>query len=364
MTALADRRAAPPAAAPWRGRPPLMVFAGSFWTGSTESGLAAGFRALGWVVQEVDQRDHLRGGGPAWSRALARLTRRADRARYARAVAAACHDLRPDVLFTVKGSFLGREVFARAAAAGARTAVFYPDYHFDFPDLDLGALLGADLFVTTKDYQLDWLRARRGTAPSAFVAHGYDPAAHRPVLGPVPETGHSADIRYIGHHSPAKQAWIDGLAGALPGARLRVIGAAWAPALGRRRAAGLVEAESRVAAGYALAVQTARINLAVHMGPAANGWEDRVSTRSFEIPACGGFMLHVDSEEVRTYYAVGHEIDVFSCAEELADKCRFYLAHGTLRRRMAARAHERAVPAYSYAARAREIAGHLSKLLG
>lgn len=341
-----------------------VVFAGSFWTGSTENGLSAGFRKLDWTIQEIDLRDHFDAGGPLWRRVAGRLTKRFNRAIYEAAVEAACRHLKPDILFTVKGSHLTRPTLDRVRDLGAQIVCFWPDYHFGYPDLDVDALLDSDLFITSKSFQMPWLAERGLKGRSAFVAHGYNPAAHAPVLKEVSESDYTADIRYIGNHSPHKQAWIEELDRRLPDANLRVVGNRWRRALGKGTAARIVEADQYMAASYALAVQTARINIAVHFGKAANGWEDLVSTRTFEIPACGGFMLHIDNDEVREYYDVGREIDVFTTPEELADKCRFYLANDETRRRMAQRGYERCVPRYSQDNRAREIDEAMTSFLG
>ncbi len=95
------------------------------------------------------------------------------------------------------------------------------------------------------------------------------------------------------------------------------------------------------------------------MGQVSSDWADMVSTRTFEIPACRGFMLHVDNEEIREFYKPGVEIDVFASPEELADKIKFYLRRPDLRAKMIERAFQRCVPNYSYIARARYISSFL-----
>ena len=63
-------------------------------------------------------------------------------------------------------------------------------------------------------------------------------------------------------------------------------------------------------------------------------------------------MLHIDNDEVRTLFEVGREIDTFATLENLAEKIDFYLAHPDRRATMIEAAFARAVPAYSYDARA------------
>jgi hypothetical protein len=332
-----------------------MVAAGSFWTGSTEHGLTEGFRSEGWVVQEVDKEHFFPRGVTRIEQVFQRIVVAKRAAHYEAAVLAACRHLRPDVLFTVKGAHLSRRTFETARELGIRTVCFWPDRDFEYRSLDVTALLESDLFVTTKSFQMAWLAERGMAGRSAFVPHGYDPDAHLPVWRKLSEGDYTADIRYIGNYSPAKQYWLEGLDHGLPEANLRLVGNRWGEELPWATASRLVEAPKYLAAEYALAIQTARINVAVHAGKGANGWEDLVSTRTFEIPACGGFMLHIDNDEVREYYEVGTEIDVFSGIDDLVDKCRFYLNHENTRRRMAERARDRCVPAYSYHSRARDI---------
>ena len=66
-------------------------------------------------------------------------------------------------------------------------------------------------------------------------------------------------------------------------------------------------------------------------------------------------MLHIDNEEIRSFYDVGSEIDVFSTPEECAEKIDFYLKKPDTRKKMIKRAYRRTVPAYSYTERAKQI---------
>lgn len=103
-------------------------------------------------------------------------------------------------------------------------------------------------------------------------------------------------------------------------------------------------------------IQRSRISLAIQASPeGAMGWRDNVSTRTFEIPACKGFMLHEDNDEVRELFEPGAEFDVFSTADELAEKIEFYLESPQERREIARRGFERCVPKYSYYQRMAEM---------
>lgn len=338
-----------------------MVFAGEFWEGASGRGLADGFRDDGWAVQEVDQRDFgVRPSARLEMRVLGRLTRSIAADLYRKRILQACRVLRPDVLMVIKGIGVTADLLEAVRAQGTRTVMFYPDVAFDHHGVDTDSFRHYDLFVTTKTFQVDYLNQILGDSRVAHVPHGYVGAVHRPIYARMAEGDYAADVLHAGNHSLHKQHLLENVAAALPNVRFRLVGNRWTGAVAGGALAQCDMPGERIGIGYAEAIQTARINVAVHMGTTSTEWYDLVSTRTFEIPACGGFMLHVDNAEVREYFTPGTEIDVFSDAEELTDKVRFYLERPEVRAGMVARAFARTVPAYGYAARA----AALSRLIG
>jgi spore maturation protein CgeB len=105
---------------------------------------------------------------------------------------------------------------------------------------------------------------------------------------------------------------------------------------------------------YAKAIQAARINVAI-MSWSNRREVDETTTRTYEIPACGGFMLHERTPELLEVYEEGKEVAGFGSPGELAEKIHYYLAHPAERDAIARAGHARCVPAYSYDNRVREI---------
>lgn len=339
-----------------------IVLAAEFWFGATGSGLAHGLRKQGWDVHELDMQSFFLQRGSLPARLAARLMRRWNVHAYNAAILQAVDQMRAHAFLTVKGLWLLPETLRQIAARSVASVMYYPDFHFEYDGLDQATFPLYDHFLTTKSFQLDHLQKLLDPSQVTLVHHGYSDLVHRPLYPAVTEEKYAADVTYIGNHTRSKERWVRAIADRLPDLRFRIVGHRWDSIQDlRRRSLGYVLAGDF----YARAAQVSRINIAFHAGPTAPGeWEDLVSTRTFEIPACKGFMLHIDNAEVRTLFEAGREIDVFANEDELIDKITYYLARPELRRQMIERAYARCVPAYGYAARAKAISDKLDALLG
>ncbi len=335
-----------------------MVFAGEFWSGASGAGLSHGFRALGWAVQEIDYGNYgARSGRHLAMKVANRLTRPMANIAYRTALIDACEVQRPKILLTIKGSAIDSDLLQKVKRLGAKTVMYYPDVHFDHPGVSQGSFKDYDLFVTTKTFQMEQLEQRLGRGAVAYVPHGYSDMVHQPILGSLSDGDYFAEALHIGNYSSYKQAWLEALIRLRPELDLHIAGSpVWRAKVARSALQPAAIHGERMGVAYAMSIQSAKINIAVHFGPTSYGWQDNVSTRTFEIPACKGFMLHIDNDEVREFFEPGRDIDVFSSPEELSDKVEFYLARPDLRATMIEHAYERCVPAYGYGARAAAMA--------
>lgn len=339
-------------------RPIRAVMATEFWHGSTGRALAQGLRREGWDVAEVDLGSYLGRAHGLIHRIANRLLSPRGIAAYNREILDHAARVDAEVLVTVKGSYITTETLATLQQRGVRTVNFYPDVAYNHDGSSPQAYARYDQIVTTKSYHLDHLRETYGADRTGFVHHGYAPLVHaRQHDGDVP---YRWDISHIGNFSPYKFDHMLAVAQAFPERTIAVIGNGWSgPAQGT--------ALERHVLGYPLvgdyfarAIEESRINVAMHHGPVPpDGWQDVTSTRTFEIPAAGGFMLHIDNDEVRSLFVPGEEIDVFADTASLCARIGYYLNHDDDRRRIAAAGHARCVPAYSLDARAGELAALL-----
>ncbi len=68
---------------------------------------------------------------------------------------------------------------------------------------------------------------------------------------------------------------------------------------------------------------------------------DLITARTFHIPACGGFMLHERTAEVRAFFKEGTDCGMFEGAEEMVEKVGYYLDHPGEREAIAEAGHLR-----------------------
>ena len=337
-----------------------IVIAGEPWFGSTSFGIAQGFRRMSWEVAEVGSMSSFVQGRSLAVRMLGRLSRPINVALYNREILQEVERLDAQVLLTVKGNYIQPETLHILANRGVMTINYYPDFRFTYDSIDQATFPLYALFVTTKSFQVETLEQRLGKDKVRFLHHGYCSDVHFPPAAQLQDDNRIPDVLYVGTYTRHKEILFTEFRNKSPELRFRVYGNGWErakvntelkPCLANRPVYGL---------NYAQLANAAKINLAVHMGPADDtGWQDLVSTRSFELPACKGFMLHVDNPEIRELYDVGEEIDVFASADELVEKIHFYLDHDAFRTQMVEKAYQRCVPAYSYDQRAFSLASFI-----
>jgi len=340
--------------------PRSVLIAAETWFGSTTFGIAQGFRRLGWDVHDINTAEWFPKYRSLGLRLAKRVLNRSALREYNLLIRDRLALLRPTAFLTVKGLYLEAATLKTATEVGARSVNYYPDFHFDYAGLDRATFALYDHFFTTKPFQVEYLAARLGTGRVTYLPHGYVTDVHQPPLGSHP--GYACDVVYVGRHSDHKERVLTELRTRMPQLMLHIYGYGWEAAANRSALSNCIVGQDVVGVAYCRALWSARIALAIHSGPREpGGWEDEVSTRTFEIPACRAFMLHVDTPEVRTLFEPDHEIGVFTDADSLCTAVARYLVDEETRQQMIERSWRRCVPGYSYDARAQCIAEWIQK---
>jgi hypothetical protein len=243
---------------------------------------------------------------------------------------------RPDALFVFKGNYVTGGLVNQAKSSGVLALNYYPDVSFmthgpQLPD----ALRAYDHIFNAKSFGLADMRAH-GVGSVSFLPPGFDPEVHRPMTlteGDRDRLG--CDVSFIGTWSPKKEAALASLREALPQIRMRIWGNQW----GKRSTRSLDDCVMGVGItgdDYARGICASRISLGL-LSEARTGASsgDLITARTFQIPACGAFMLHERNPEVLEYFSEDTEAGFFDTHAELAAKVARYLGDDDARERIA-----------------------------
>jgi hypothetical protein len=355
---LVEREAPADAAGGARSRPLRILAVAELWEGSNAYAYVRAFRRLGHTVSVVPSENFI---PTAWRRtplrALRRLLEPVFLREYTDALIAEAHHLRPDLFFVFKGRYVTPEAIRAVQALGSVAINLYPDVSFMAHGKYIPRALPAyDWVFTTKTFGLADMDRELGVRNASFLPHAFDPEVHRPAeLGSADIRAYACDASFIGTWSPKKQRALEQLCAALPSVRVRVWGSQWEPA--RASLGDRVEGRHILGREYAKALVASKINLAI-LSEARTGASsgDRITSRTFHIPATGAFMLHERNDEFLEYFREGEECACFDGDDELAEKVAYYLEYEAERRAVAEAGRRRALGSgYSVDDRARSV---------
>jgi spore maturation protein CgeB len=333
-------------------------FLGADWWGSDARALGAELRGQGHMLIDRHYEDYF---PTKWRSVLMRGVRRLLRnrmaAEYNRAVEELLQVEAMNFLLVFKGMLLSPKTLQKFRAAGVPCYCVYPDVSFQDHGANIWDCLPLyDCVFTTKSFHLEDSELRRRVKRLDFVPHGFDPEVHRPIpLTTKLHSYYSSDLSFVGVWTPKKEQVLTALVAALPDVSLKI----WGPFWERANVSVRKCWQGRAAYGDELAAicTNARINLGL-LSEAGGGTVkgDQTTARTWQIPACGGFMLHEDTEELRAAFNVGEHIAVFRNTSELANVVRQYLGDDALRDRIRAAGYQYCLSAgYSYRAAADRI---------
>ena len=194
-----------------------------------------------------------------------------------------------------------------------------------------------DYIVTNKSYIIDDLKAL-GARNVLFVNNTFEPSFHHPYE--LTQDDHKelgGDVGFVGAWEEERCKSILFLAD--HGIKVRVFGKGkwkkyvdYSPNL-------IIELKTLDGEDYCKALQAFKISLCFLRKMNC----DQQTTRSVEIPACGGFMLAERTKEHQSLFNEGVEVEFFTTNEELLEKCRYYLKHEDKRAEVARAGRERCI---------------------
>lgn len=186
-----------------------------------------------------------------------------------------------------------------------------------------------DALVTTKEWEVEAYKAA-GARRVMLTYQGYDSRFSPRRVGESELAAYGSDVCFVGHTQSYYAERLKALSSI--GIRLRIWGDAWP-----RYAENNSWAQGVVAGGlwgesYPVALACAKIGL----GLLGKHIPETSTTRTFEIPAMGTFLLAERTALHQQLFDEGKEAEFFSSDEEMIEKTRFYLRHDEAREQIAA----------------------------
>jgi spore maturation protein CgeB len=265
-----------------------------------------------------------------------------------------------DLVWVDKGRHIYPETLAHAREkTGARLVHYTPDAqlllhksrHFR------ACIPLYDLVVTTKPFELDLYRAI-GARQVMLVLQGFD-GRFVPRVPTVRDCGEfGSDVAFIGHCERHYAERLEAVCRVAT--RLRIWGDEWP-----RYAQFHGWARAHVAGGgiwgqnYPRALACTKIAL----GLLSKRIPETTTTRTFEIPAIGVFLLAERTDDHLALFREGIEAEFFGSDDELQEKIVFYLNHDNARLKIAAAGRKRCVQSgYRAESQIEKVLTRLTKL--
>ena len=338
-----------------------ILYLGENWYGSCARACCYSLRRAGCDVTDIDVQTIV----PQWrrrsNRAIIRLLHSRIVREYNQLILDTAARVQPDILFAFKGSFAESRTLEILRQSKVTLYNYYPDTSPTAHDPYLAESIRAyDCIFYTKKFWAKNLPEVLEGRRLVFVPHGYDPEVHRPLpLDQEDISRYGHDVTIVATHTAYKEHLLSELVRRLPEIDLHIYGNGWRERSRSPELRPCIHGFALCGSEYAKSIRASRICLGIMSGKVKGVTQgDETTTRTFEIPACGGFMLHERTPEVLELYQEDKEVACFGSLEELAEKIQFYLAHPREREAIARAGHERCVPAYSYDNRVKEILGY------
>jgi spore maturation protein CgeB len=260
-----------------------------------------------------------------------------------RDILAAAERERPDIFWADKLLALQPKTLDRLREMGVKTVSYMIDNAFG-PRRDPGWRLYMkdiphfDLHVVQRDKNIaDYLQ--RGARDVLKIQTAYEPTIHFPPPVAMTDAGRDRGVSFIGTSYDDRPAFLTRL---WRERRLPVVISGdkmWKERLDAEAAAALYTGTELYGKQYREAVWRSKINLSF----ITHSNQDEFVHKSFEIAACGGFLLAERSAGHEARFREGEEAVFFTGFDECAAKIRKYLPDQASRDRIAAAGRERAV---------------------
>jgi spore maturation protein CgeB len=191
-----------------------------------------------------------------------------------------------------------------------------------------------DIVFTSKSYNVEELKSL-GAKKVNFLFQAFSSKYHRPCPN-CNEIKNKSDVLFIGFAEDSRFEYLNYLAD--NGIKIDIYGSGWNKNKFRAHHENLnIHSFDLIGDDYSNAISCSKISLCFLRK--AN--RDLHTSRSIEIPACGGFMVAERTDEHKLLFIEAKEAAYFDSKEELLDVVNYYLKHEVERSAIAQASYQR-----------------------
>lgn len=345
-----------------------ILYVGALWEGSTCLQRMDGLCGIGHNVEAINTKpDYVRQRERQLiNRIQRKLLGPSDIAGVNTSIIQAVYKKTFDVLWVDKGVSIKRKTLKEIKRISPKTILVH--YNPDDPFGDAGksnwktflkALPEYDIHLVPREPNvIEYQHFGAKKVVQVVPFWGYSPRHHYPMsISPEIKKTFGGPVGFVGDYE------INRANSMLHIAKKGILVRVWGPNWGRKFKSShknmKVEGRALFGYDYGKALCSFNINLAF----LRKIYRDLHTSRTIEIPACGGFMLAERTDEHLALFEEGKEAEFFGSNEELLDKVKYYLSHPDQRKRIAAAGRQRCLRSgYSNLDRMREMLKVINKL--
>ncbi len=319
-----------------------ILFAGEQAGGTSSLFRRWALERLGHTVTMIDPHDYVL-KNPLLQKVAFRLAAGPHAERLNRNILRLAEAERPEIFWAEKILLLQPETLKKLQEMGIETVSYMIDNAFG-PRKDPGWRLYKhdipffDLHVTQRDISIPHY-TERGAKNVMKVQTAYEQAIHFPPPTPLPDSERNREVSFIGTPYDDRAETLEKLSAA--GLPVIISGnpRQWGRALSPEDFAKIFRIGELYEKQYREAIWHSKINLSF----LTRSNQDEYTHKSFEIAACGGFLLAERSEGHSRKFVEDEEAVFFTGFDELKSKIKRYLPDEAARNRIAAAGQARAV---------------------
>lgn len=318
-----------------------ILYIGDLHEGTTTSHRMQALKNNGYKVVEFDADSYIRGK----NRILNSISHRFDIGPYVSRYNKDLMELTQkklgpiDVIWIDKGKWLSSETLQLLKNHFNAVTVHYtpdPQLVAQKSQAFLSCIPLYDLMLTTKPYEVPFYK-KYGVKNLQLINQSYDSLnLHPRTLTMAQKERFSADVGFIGHCENHYQFMLQHVVKA--GVNTKIWGPNWHKNIvSNKYLKSSFSGDGVWGEDYGLALNGVKIGLCL----LTKRWPETTTTRTFEIPGSGTFMLAERTEDHQSLFKEGVEADFFSTQDELIDKIQYYLKNDSVREKIALAGYQR-----------------------